>query len=183
MKNSKIYLLVLFVVGSLLLACESESPKQVENPTDPEYLECETDFKNYTVDIFVLDSETKANLLDPETEGNILGQEITMNYDGKIYQMVSNVEKTRALLAEFRGLVWERNRDGAYVLRVGEFETGGTLNVPFTINWGDGSQTNFIVTADVKRKGNKFDIIRSLTVDGQSIDHKEGWDWQVTIYK
>lgn len=179
MKNSKVYLLVLLAIGALFASCERNS--NVQN--DPEE-DIVADFVNYSVDISVLDAETKANLLDPETEGNILNQEITMDYDGKIYPMVVGTEKTQKHLpAEFRGLVWELNREGAYILTAGEFQTGETVNVPFAINWGDGSRTDFVVTADVKRKGNKFDIIRSLTVDGQSVDHKEGYDWKVTIYK
>ncbi len=181
MNIRKIYLLVLLVVGALFNSCEVDSNDQ-NNPEEP-VLDIDGDFVNYFVDICVLDAETKVNLLDPETDGNILNQKITMDYDGKTYPMVMGTERPQIWYVDFRGLVWELTCERTYILSVGVFKTGGTVNVPFAINWGDGSKTDFVVTADVKRIHNDFDVIRSLTVDGQSIDHKDGHDWNVTIYK
>ena len=62
MKNSKIYLLVLLAIGALFASCERNSSVQ----NDPEE-DIVADFVNYSVDISVLDAETKANLFDQNT--------------------------------------------------------------------------------------------------------------------
>ena len=171
----------LFYFAVLLLgfaACE-EKP---EPPKEEDWVIW--DFVNYSVEIEVQDLETGVDLLDPETEGNILDQAIVMIYQGETIPMRSWEEVTRANPARFYGLVWYKRPDGGYFLAAGEFNTGGTVNVPFTVDWGDGSKTEFVVTSDVKYGTSKEPtIIRALTVDGMPVEHQSGANWQVVIKK
>ena len=165
-----------------MLLCFAACEEKQEPPKEEEWVIW--DFVNYSVEIEVQDVETGADLLDPETEGNILDQAIVMIYKGQTIPMKSCEEITRANPAIFYGLIWHKRLDGGYFLAAGEFNTGGTVNVPFAIDWGDGTKTEFVVTSDVKNGSSKNPtIIRALTMDGVAVEHQNGANWQVTIKK
>lgn len=146
------------------------------------------DFENYSVEIEVRDAESGVNLLDPEVEGNILDQEIVLIYKREKYPMASWGDESRANISPFRGLLWGfphfygSDPERGYCLTVGPFDTGYVVNVPFTIDWGDGTKTEFVVTSDVKNASSKNPtIIRALTVNSLPIGCEEGRNWLVIL--
>lgn len=134
------------VIASLLFASlvSGCSSKEDEEP--------EIIWDIYPVIVYanVVDDRGK-DLLDPETEGNIVGQELTVEYDGEIYDTLWNTpwwgyeeKQTRYYMAEFHGILHHPvNRmeaagpDNPYVLEIGELPGDESFDVTLPVRYGD----------------------------------------------
>lgn len=136
------------------------------------------DFQPEYVSIVVKNSAGE-NLLDPETEDNILANEITVEYDGMIYQMKEWGAETRYIPAKWEGFFVsmyfgrDPNREeGIRALTLGQFYVdteAGYHSEPLTINWGDGTsdKITFDLYTTYNRKGTKSEIHRTIWLNGK----------------
>jgi len=173
----------------------SEYDPNQPNPT-PDPGDMIFDFVNYSIFASLLDAETGADLLNPETEGNILGNEICAHYLGESYprweveSLTANrpEDVTRAMKPMPLGLRWGRalyyNEETVcysdrYYLAFGEFAPGEYRNESFTIDWGDGTQTEFSFDCYITWESPTDPVVhRNLWVDG--IEYGENWTVTIT---
>lgn len=148
------------------------------------------DFTNYSVFVSVVDKKTGADLLNPDTEGNILGNEIQALYQGECYPRWEEglmdflpKDATRENLPMPLGLRWGRQSNDAnalYYLSFGEFAPEDYHDEPFTIDWGDGTQTKFQFDCYTTWESLTEPVVhRNLWVDGV----EQGKNWTITIEK
>lgn len=148
------------------------------------------DFINPSVCFFVTDAETGANLCDPSVAGNVLEWNVTATTDdGKTFGLVEDDPYTRALPSYPLKLRLTQhstfgNIEGWHV-SFGEWNpTKDYRNKKFTINWGDGTQTEVEFNLYVRKlKKGEVDIDSSIWVDGK--DHGSGYydGWIINIKK
>ena len=148
------------------------------------------DLVNPSVCFFITDAETGANLCDPSVEGNVLDWNVTATTDdGETFELIEDDPFTRATLAEPLALRLTQystlgNIKGWHV-SFGEWDPyDGFRNKKFTINWGDGTQTEVefnLFISKMRKRDIKIDS--SIWVDGE--DHGNGYydGWIINIKK
>lgn len=155
------------------------------------------DFTNYSVDFYLSDARTGANLLDPATEGNILNEQVWVEYGGKRYEMGAdegerygeadtrmNMPRPMALRIMQYDYVWSEasqswKREMSWHLEFGEISPEWNLHgEEFTIFWGDGSSNRVRLDCYITWKSSKNPkVTRSLWLDGR--EQKEDWTCRI----
>lgn len=181
--SERAVLVVLLCAASLLSACKKKAAEDF----------IIWDFACYTVDFYVADARTGANLLDAATEGNILNNDIYVEYDGDRYDMYTDrpglygYAETRYNMPAPLGLrlrqydyqwddvseSWERRE--SWHLEFGEFSPeNGHRGDEFTIYWGDGTSNTVRFDCYVEWKSRNNPVVhRSLWLD--EVSQKENW--------
>jgi hypothetical protein len=129
----------------------------------------EVDYNTPSVCFFVKNAAGE-NLLDPNVEGNILGNEITVDYNGEVFDMGDTL--TRALKPVWYGLRVEPYGDvldHTRVLKFGEFSPVDDYHdETFTINWGDGTSDEVKFDLYIKRE---LKVVKKLWFNGELLSN------------
>lgn len=128
--------------------------------------------------VIMITNQTNVNLLNPEVPGNLFGKKITVDYNGKTYDVQWDEENsTRAVLAVFKGLMLrkgytvtdnkilpdptknfltfglfagDRNQDISFILKIEDYPEEYHIELTNRIAW---EKNNPVIDRSVKVNG------------------------------
>lgn len=153
------------------------------------------DFSPLTLEFYVIDNATGANLLDSSIDGNILSENITIEYNGNVYNVLnindpapwpSEVKdglQTRYYAPLNLGLRYisksyipKEDADGYKQidflhLEFGEFDSTDDLhNQEMVIKWSDGSSNKIVFDCYITWKNGTPKLHHDVWKDGEKIE-------------
>lgn len=165
------YLLSLCALSLLLTGC-----------AEPEQEPVIWDFNNYEVVFTMVDAQTGADLLDEDNPSGVWLGDVAVIYDGRRYTLADDLHKA-ANMPKPLGLRRTTVDDGGVVrhaLSFGEFSpTDDHRDERFTMDWGDGTQTEIAFDCYVAWSGNTPKVNTRVSVDGS--ERISGDIWRVDL--
>ena len=163
MKSRMCYSTILVLLSFLLIRCDVVYPIW--------------DFPPTNIGLIVRNSFGE-NLLNPAVGHNILDNDVSVEYNGKIYQIENLNAKTRYIPSRWYGLrvgkcyLEDDDYDGTTALLFGEFSVDtkdGYHGEAFTINWNDGTsdKVKFDLYVTYRKRGKESTVHKKIWLNGE----------------